>query len=161
MAPLVAASGLPVVLMHMQGTPKTMQRDPRYEDLLGEIHAFFEERIDAALAAGIARDRILLDPGIGFGKRFAHSFTLLRRLSEFRGLGCPVLVGTSRKGFLGSDRDLPPEDRLEGTLASLVFCVQGGARLLRVHDVAAAARAVRVAEGALGAPSGREGPHAS
>ncbi len=142
----VARAGVPVVLMHMQGTPRTMQQNPTYHNLIGEIGTFLARRRDAACAAGIAPGQILVDPGIGFGKRHRHNFEILARLDEFHTLGCPLLVGPSRKQFLGVPPDVPPEERLEGTLAALAFCVAGGAHIVRVHDVEAAVRAVRVAE---------------
>ena len=142
----VARAGVPVVLMHMQGTPRTMQQNPTYRDLIGEVGAFLSRRRDAACAAGIAPGQIVVDPGIGFGKRHRHNFEILARLDEFHTLGCPLLVGPSRKQFLGVPPDVPPEERLEGTLAALAFCVASGAHIVRVHDVEAAIRAVRVAE---------------
>ncbi len=144
MAETVAEAGVPVVLMHMLGTPKTMQQNPTYGNLIGEIRAFFEERREAACKAGIAPEQIVFDPGLGFGKRYCHNFEILCRLHEFHALNCPLMVGPSRKKFVGPN--LPPGERLEGTLAALAFCVAGGAHILRVHDVAAALRAVRVAE---------------
>jgi dihydropteroate synthase len=146
MADVVASAGVPVVLMHMQGTPKTMQQNPSYEDLIGEISAFLAERRDAAHSFGIPADRVVLDPGLGFGKTTAHNYEILARLREFHGLDCPLLVGPSRKGFVGAALNLPPEERLEGTLAALAFCAAGGAHILRVHDVEAAVRALSVAE---------------
>lgn len=146
MRPTIARAGVPVVLMHMKGTPKTMQQNPTYHDLIGEIWAFLAQRRDYACEGGIAKPQIVLDPGLGFGKRFAHNFEILARLAEFHSLGCPVLIGPSRKGFVGSPLNLPPHERLEGTLAALAFCVAGGAHIVRVHDVEAARRAVSVAE---------------
>ena len=146
MAETVAEAGVPVILMHMQGTPKTMQKNPTYTDLIGEIRDFLSQRRDAARSAGIAPDRIVLDPGLGFGKRIHHNFEILARLSEFHSLNCPLLVGPSRKGFVGAALGLPPPQRLEGTLAALAFCVAGGAHIVRVHDVEPAMRAIRVAE---------------
>ena len=146
MAGVVATTGVPVVLMHMQGTPKTMQQNPSYEDLIGEITTFLAERRDAARSAGIPADRIVLDPGLGFGKTTAHNFEILARLHELHGLDCPLLLGPSRKGFVGAALNLPPQERLEGTLAALAFCVAGGAHILRVHDVEAAVRALSVAD---------------
>ncbi len=146
MADVVAAAGASVVLMHMQGTPKTMQQEPSYEDLIGEISFFLAERRNAACSAGIPADRIVLDPGLGFGKTAAHNFQILARLREFHGLDCPLLMGPSRKGFVGASLNLPPRERLEGTLATLAFCVAGGTHVLRVHDVGAAVRVLSVAE---------------
>ena len=146
MAQTVAEAGVPVVLVHMQGTPRTMQQNPAYRNLIREIGAFLKERRDAALKVGIDRGQIVLDPGLGFGKRHRHNFEILGRLNEFHALSCPLLVGPSRKKFVGAALNLPPSDRLEGTLAALAFCVAGGAHILRVHDVEAALRAVKVAQ---------------
>ncbi len=146
MAQTVAEAGVPVVLMHMQGTPRTMQQNPTYRNLIREIGAFLKERRDAALKVGIDPAQIVIDPGLGFGKRHCHNFEILGRLNEFHPLNCPLLVGPSRKKFVGAALNLPSPDRLEGTLAALAFCVAGGAHILRVHDVEAALRAVKVAQ---------------
>jgi dihydropteroate synthase len=137
MAPLAAAAGAPVILMHMQGTPRDMQRDPHYGDLMGEITAFFRERLEFAVARGIPRELLVLDPGIGFGKTLEHNLELIRRLAEFRELGCPLLLGPSRKAFIGhlTGRPAGPE-RDVGTLAALAAGVQRGARIIRTHNVA-------------------------
>lgn len=137
MAPLVAAFGAPLVLMHMQGTPREMQREPHYHDLMGEITAFFRERLEFAVSQGIARERLVLDPGIGFGKTYAHNLEILRRLEVFLELGCPLLVGPSRKAFIGqiTGRPAGPE-RDVGTLAALLAALQHGARIVRTHNVA-------------------------
>jgi dihydropteroate synthase len=145
----VARSGAAVVLMHMQGTPRTMQVSPCYGDLLDEISAFLAERIRVAEAAGIPRESIIVDPGIGFGKTFEDNLVLLRRQEVFHELGRPLLLGFSRKAFLGRLLGLPPEERLEGTIAAAVLSVQLGAHILRVHDVGPVARAVRAAEAIL------------
>jgi len=150
MAGVVARSGAGVVLMHMKGTPATMQNAPHYADLIGEISAFLAERIRAAEAAGIPRERVIVDPGIGFGKSFEHNLELLRRQEAFLELGCPLLLGFSRKAFLGAILDLPPGERLEGTIAAAVISVAHGAHILRIHDVGPVARAVRSAEAILG-----------
>ena len=146
MAAVVADTGVPVVLMHMKGTPKTMQQDPVYDDLLGEIVSFLSDRRDAAVSAGVSPGRILVDPGFGFGKRPEHNYRLLGSLAEFHKLGCPLLVGPSRKQFVAAGSGLPPNERLEGTLAALAMSVMAGAHVVRVHDVAPAARAVRIAD---------------
>jgi dihydropteroate synthase len=136
MLALVAARGCDYVLMHMQGEPRTMQRDPRYDDVVSEVCEHLRERAAACLQAGIAASRILADPGIGFGKRLEHNLALLRRLPELRSLGLPLLVGVSRKSFLG---ELTGEEqasrRLGSTAAAVATCVRGGAEILRVHDV--------------------------
>lgn len=133
------------VIMHMRGTPKTMQSEPVYGDVVGEVKRFLAEQAAAARAGGV-RD-ISVDPGVGFGKTAAHNFEILRRLDEFQSLGCPVLVGPSRKSFLGS---LPGQQdtsgRLEGTLAAAVIAAMKGASVVRVHDVAACRRALQVAD---------------
>jgi dihydropteroate synthase len=146
MPKVVAESGAALVLMHMQGTPKTMQSNPTYDDLLGEVSTFLAEQRDRAIEAGIGAEKIVLDPGLGFGKGIHHNYELVARLEELHALGATLLVGPSRKGFTGAALGLPPEERLEGTLAALALCVRGGAHILRVHDVEAAVRAVRVAE---------------
>ena len=147
---VVARAGAGVVLMHMQGTPLTMQQSPRYDDLIGEIGDFLAERIRVAEAAGIPRERIVVDPGIGFGKSFDHNLEILRRQELFHRLGRPLLLGFSRKAFLGRILGLPPDERLEGTIAAAVLSVERGAHILRVHDVGPVARAVRSAEAILG-----------
>jgi len=150
------------VLMHMQGTPRTMQDRPGYEDVVGEIRAFFAARLDAARACGLPAESIVLDPGIGFGKRQQDNLALIDRLGAFADLGRPLLVGPSRKGFIGRVLDLSSaDDRLEGTIAAAVVAVLRGAHMLRVHDVRAVRRAVLVAEAiAGGAPAAAEAPGA-
>jgi len=152
MLPLCAASGVPVVLMHMQGTPATMQQDPRYTDVVTEVTEFLAERAQAAAEAGVAPDAIVLDPGIGFGKTVEHNCRLLRRLDLIAALGYPILVGVSRKGFFGGLLGgRGAEARLHGTAAAAALAVAGGARLLRVHDVGAMRDVVAVAEAVAGA----------
>jgi dihydropteroate synthase len=150
MAALCAERGPTVVLMHMLGNPRTMQRDPRYGDVVVEVREFLAERLDAAVAAGIAAERIWLDPGIGFGKTGAHNMELLRRLGELAALGRPLLVGTSRKSFIGKVDGSPPGERLGGTIASALLAASAGAEVLRVHDVAEVAQALAVAKAILG-----------
>ncbi|MBN2265077.1 MAG: dihydropteroate synthase, partial [Candidatus Aminicenantes bacterium] len=154
MAEVVARSGAALVLMHMKGTPPTMQDAPHYDDLFGEIGAFLAERVRAAEASGIARERVIVDPGIGFGKSFEHNLELLRGQAAFLALGRPLLLGFSRKAFLGAILDLPPGERLEGTIAAAVLSVERGAHILRVHDVGPVVRAVRSAEAILGPDGG-------
>jgi dihydropteroate synthase len=147
LAEMCAAHGAGLAVMHMRGTPRTMQVDPRYDDLLGEVRTRLETAVAAAEAAGMPSDAICVDPGIGFGKTLAHNLTLLRRLDAFRAIGKPILVGPSRKSFIGALLDqVPPAERLEGTLAACVMAAVAGAHIVRVHDVAAVRRAVRVAE---------------
>ncbi len=147
MAALVADAGCPVVLMHMLGEPKTMQREPRYDDVVGEVRHFLEERAGHADAAGVAAENIILDPGIGFGKTLAHNLTLLRRLDAIVGLGFPVLLGASRKRFLGSITGAEEaKGRVFGTVATTVLGYERGATHFRVHDVGANREALAVAQ---------------
>jgi dihydropteroate synthase len=150
MAPLCAERGATVVLMHMLGEPRTMQEDPRYEDVVAEVKAFLAERLAAATAAGIAEERVWLDPGIGFGKTAAHNMELLRRLGELRELGRPLVIGTSRKSFIGRVDGSAADERLGGTIASSVLAAAEGAEVLRVHDVAEMRQALAVAAAILG-----------
>jgi dihydropteroate synthase len=145
MLPLVAERGAGIVLMHMAGEPATMQASPRYGDVVGEVEAFLLGRAAAALAAGVARDRILLDPGIGFGKTAGHNVALLDALPRLAGHGYPVLVGVSRKSFLGSITGREVGARDAATAAAVALCAARGAAVVRVHDVAGAIDAVRVA----------------
>jgi dihydropteroate synthase len=145
MAEVVAETGVDCCLMHMLGEPRTMQRDPHYEDVVGEVRAFLEERLAFALAAGIEEERITLDPGIGFGKTVAHNLELLGRLDELVAIGPPVMVGPSRKSFLGRLTGRPVDERLAGTIAACVVAYSHGARVFRVHDVAPVADALVVA----------------
>ncbi len=136
MVDVVAAAGVDCCLMHMLGEPRTMQHDPRYDDVVSEVKAFLEQRMAFAVAHGVAEQRILLDPGIGFGKTTEHNLELLRRLDEIVALGRPVAIGTSRKSFLGKITAKPVEDRIAATIATNVFAYLRGARVFRVHDVA-------------------------
>jgi dihydropteroate synthase len=147
---LCAERGAGLVLMHMQGDPRTMQANPVYDDVVDEVKAFLAERLEAAVAAGVDEERIWLDPGIGFGKALEHNLELLRRLGELRELGRPLLVGASRKSFIGKIDGSPVDDRLGGTIASSVLAMAEGANVLRVHDVAEAAQAVAVGAAILG-----------
>ncbi len=149
MAEVVAASGASVILMHMRGTPETMQSLPAYADLFGEISAFLAERIEAARAAGIPAERIIVDPGIGFGKTAEDNLALIDGLGFLEALDRPVLVGASRKGFIGKALGLAPDDRLEGSLAAGVLSVAGGAHIVRVHDVRSTRRAADMADAIL------------
>lgn len=150
LAGVVAASGVECVLMHMQGTPETMQRAPQYEDVVDDINAFFEERLAFATKEGIAAERIWLDPGFGFGKTVEHNLTLLRRLDEFGRFGRPILVGTSNKSTIGAVLDTGPEDRDEGTAATVCVSILKGARCVRVHNVKAMARVAKMCDAILG-----------
>lgn len=142
---LMAASACPVVLMHAQGDPQTMQRAPDYADVLLDVYDWLEARIDACIAAGISRDRIILDPGIGFGKSLRHNLDLLNGISLFHGLGCPLLLGASRKNFIGAlAKEEVAEQRLGGSLAVAVHAAAQGVQLLRVHDVRDTVQALRL-----------------
>ncbi len=146
-AEIVAGSKAGLILMHMKGEPRTMQIDPRYDDLLGEVRLALAESVGVAERAGVPRERILIDPGIGFGKTVEHNLDLLRNASFFGGLGAGVLIGASRKIFIGKLLgDLPVDERLEGSIASAVAAVLAGAHAVRVHDVRATVRAVRIAD---------------
>jgi dihydropteroate synthase len=142
---LVADRGVDCCLMHMLGEPRTMQDDPRYDDVVDDVKAFLEERLKAATAAGIAEERIQLDPGIGFGKTLEHNLELLRRLDELTTLGRPIVIGTSRKSFLGRLTGRDVTERVHATVATSVIAFERGARVFRVHDVAATADALAVA----------------
>lgn len=146
MVGVVADSGAECCLMHMLGEPRTMQREPRYGDVVDDVKAFLEERLAFAVAAGVDERRVLLDPGIGFGKTVEHNLALLRRLPELVALGRPIVIGTSRKSFLGND---DPSRRLAGTIATNVLALERGASVFRVHDIAAVADALSVAAATL------------
>ena len=143
----VAAAGAGMVMMHMRGDPKTMQHAPSYGDVVAEVRAFLVERIAVAVAAGVDRDRLAIDPGIGFGKDLGHNLELLRSIGTLRDVGVPVVVGASRKRFVGELSGVgDPADRLEGSLAAAVWCATQGVEVVRVHDVGATARALRVVD---------------
>jgi dihydropteroate synthase len=145
LAGLVADRGLDCCLMHMLGEPRTMQLDPRYDDVVSDVKAFLEERLAAAVAAGVPEERIQLDPGIGFGKTLEHNLELLRRLDEIVAIGRPVVLGTSRKNFIGLLTGRDPGARAHGTVATCVLGLERGATVFRVHDVAAVADGLAVA----------------
>jgi dihydropteroate synthase len=151
MAGVVAERGAGCVLMHMLGEPRTMQRDPRYDDVVSEVKAFLEERLAFAMAEGVAEERVWLDPGIGFGKTVEHNLELLRRLDELVAIGRPVVIGTSRKSFLGKLAGGRAEgERLPGTIATNVIALERGASVFRVHDVAQVRDALAVAAATFG-----------
>jgi dihydropteroate synthase len=150
LAALCAARDCELVLMHMQGTPRTMQENPTYDDVVEDIKAFLSERIETAVSAGIAEERIWIDPGIGFGKTVEHNLELVRRLGELHELGRPILVGTSRKSFIGRITSREVGDRLGGTIASNVLALAAGADMVRVHDVVEVAQALTVADVVIG-----------
>ncbi|HWI95003.1 MAG TPA: dihydropteroate synthase [Solirubrobacterales bacterium] len=150
MAGLCAERGVGVVLMHMPGNPRTMQDDPRYDDVVDDVKAFLVERMVFAVGQGVDEERIWLDPGIGFGKTLEHNLELLRRLGELRELGRPLVVGTSRKSFIGKVDGSDVEDRIGGSIATSVLAAAEGADVLRVHDVAEMAQALAVTNAVLG-----------
>ena len=149
LAGLCADRGCELVLMHMLGDPRTMQEDPRYDDVVDDIKAFLAGRIEFAVAEGVEEERIWIDPGIGFGKTVDHNLELIRRLGEFRDLGRPILFGSSRKSFIGKLTGAGVDDRLGGTIASNLLAYVNGADVLRVHDVAPMRQALTVAEAIL------------
>ncbi len=151
MAEVVARGGAGLVVMHMQGTPATMQHRPAYDDVVREVRDHLAGCCTRARAAGVTQDALAIDPGIGFGKAIAHNYELLARLEEFGELGRPVLVGVSRKSFLGRELDLPADQRLEGGLAATAIAVFHGARIVRTHDITQTIRAVRIAAATLAA----------
>jgi len=149
LAGFVADRGLDCCLMHMLGEPRTMQADPRYDDVVDDVKAFLSERMEFAVAAGVAEERIQLDPGIGFGKTLEHNLQLLRRLDELTDLGRPLVIGTSRKSFLGKLTGRDVTERVPGTIATCVLALERGATVFRVHDVAEVADALKVAAATL------------
>ena len=143
------ASGLPVCLMHMQGSPATMQRAPEYTSVVDEVKDFLRQQLDRAMLGGIPKDRLLIDPGFGFGKALEHNLQLLNRLAELKELGVPILSGTSRKAMIAQVLDRAPGERLAGGLATVALAVERGARIIRVHDVAATVDVVRMTEAVI------------
>ena len=143
---LLAQSDIPVVLMHINGKPKTMQKNILYSDLISDMKRFFTKQSEYAINSGIKENNIIIDPGIGFGKTFDHNFTLLKRLKEFEDLGFPLLIGPSRKAFIGDVLNLPSNERVEGTIATIVAGILNGANIIRVHDVKEIKRATIVTE---------------
>jgi len=146
MLPLCAARGVPVILMHMRGTPRTMQDDTRYRDLLGEVVEFLRAAVERAVAAGVPGDKILVDPGIGFGKSPSGNLQILGDIAALRKVGQPVVVGASRKSFIGSVLDLRVAERLEGSLAVAAVAAWQGAHVIRAHDVTETVRVVRMVD---------------
>jgi dihydropteroate synthase len=141
---------VPINLMHIKGTPKNMQKDPWYEDVIGEITEYLKKSIKIACDAGIDSQKIIIDPGIGFGKRLENNLNILKNLKKFSILGCPILIGCSRKSFIGKILDVPVEERLEGSLAALAVAVMNGANIVRVHDVKESRRAAGLMDAILG-----------
>ena len=150
MASLVAKRNVPVIIMHIKGKPGDMQKNPNYDNLIKEIKAFFEVQIAIAKRARIDSGNIILDPGIGFGKRLEDNFEIIRELGQISTMGYPVLLGPSRKSFIGFTLDLPVEERIEGTLASITAGVINGARIVRVHDIRATRRTLTITEKIMG-----------
>ncbi len=147
-AEVVARGGIPVVLMHAQGDPQTMQDSPRYDDVLVDIYRWLEERIEAVVAAGVSRDHIIVDPGIGFGKSVAHNLELMNGLAIFHGLGCPILLGASRKRLIGAlSGEAPADERLGGSIALALKAAEQGVQIVRVHDVPETVQALKVWRG--------------
>ena len=146
MTGIVESLNVPIVIMHMKGNPQNMQLNPKYKDIVNEILDFFKIKIKIAIQSGINRSMIILDPGIGFGKTVEHNFELLSRLNEFNVLELPIMIGPSRKSFIGITLDLPPEDRVEGTAAAVSAGVMNGASIVRVHDVKSMKRVVKIIE---------------
>ena len=146
MTGIVESLNVPIVIMHMKGNPQNMQLNPKYKDIVNEILDFFKIKIKIAIQSGINRSMIILDPGIGFGKTVDHNFELLSRLNEFNVLELPIMIGPSRKSFIGITLDLPPADRVEGTAAAVSAGVMNGASIVRVHDVKSMKRVVKIIE---------------
>ncbi len=146
MLEVVASSGVSIFIMHMQGTPGTMQQAPRYRNLLRQISSYLKTGAERALSAGVSPDRVAIDPGLGFGKSYEDNYKIIAHLADFRDLGYPILIGPSRKTFVGIDFNLPPDQREEGSLAAFAMCAMAGANIIRVHDVQAARRALFVAD---------------
>jgi dihydropteroate synthase len=146
---VAAQNGVPVSLMHIQGTPRIMQEHPYYEDVIGEITFYLKESVQIAEDAGIDREKIIIDPGIGFGKRLEDNLNILKNLKRFSILNCPILIGCSRKSFIGNILNLPLEERLEGSLAALAVSVMNGVHMVRVHDVKESKRVVNLVDAIL------------
>jgi dihydropteroate synthase len=152
MAERIAARRIPLVIMHIRGTPRTMQKNPVYENLMEELISYFHRRIRFALEKGVQREQIIIDPGIGFGKTVEHNYSIIKHLRRFRRVKRPVMVGPSRKSFIGKVLDLPPGDRLEGTSAAVAASILNGAHILRVHDVKEMSRVARICDEFRSAP---------
>ncbi len=144
MVKVIAESDVGVVLMHIKGEPKTMQLNPTYENLMEELHIYFRERLKFVKENSIECERVVIDPGLGFGKRLIDNYTIIRRLAEFKTFGRPILAGPSRKSFVGVPFGFPPEERLEGTLGLLALLIEHGVNILRVHDILQAKRVTQL-----------------
>ncbi|MCK5578781.1 MAG: dihydropteroate synthase [Planctomycetes bacterium] len=143
---VIARHQVPVIIMHIKGTPRNMQTDPHYDNLITEIIDYFQERVNLARQAGIAGNQIVLDPGLGFGKTLTHNYEILNRLKEFQSLGHPLMIGPSRKSFIGKVLDVPPAERLAGTAAAVAAAVWQGIQFVRVHDVKEIRRVITICE---------------
>ena len=150
MAELISQKNVPIIMMHINGKPKLMQENPQYDNLIKYILHFFSRQLKLAQSAGIDSTKIILDPGLGFGKKVEHNFELIRKLPQICAMGFPVLVGPSRKSFIGEALNLPINDRIEGTMASITASVINGARIVRVHDIQKTRRTVTVTEKIMG-----------
>lgn len=146
MALVLAKHKSPVVVMHIKGTPKDMQKDPHYDDVIQEIYAYLENSVNLASQAGIEKEQVVIDPGIGFGKRLRDNYEIIRHLRKFEPIGCPILLGPSRKSFIGKILNLDVDQRLEGTAAAVAIGVYNGAHIVRVHDVKEMVRVCRIAD---------------
>jgi len=146
MSGVIARYGVSVIIMHIKGTPENMQKNPHYENVIDEIYDYLEDRASMAVSSGIGPEKIIIDPGIGFGKTLEHNLEIINKISEFKMMGYPVMMGMSRKSFIGGVLDLPVEERLEGSLAAAVYAAINGVNILRVHDVKETVRAVKVAK---------------
>jgi len=146
MAGIIAKSGVSLIIMHIKGAPENMQDNPQYDNVMDEIYDFLEDRANEAIESGIKREKIIVDPGIGFGKKLEHNLEILNKVSEFKMLGYPVMIGASRKSFIGNILDLPVSERLEGSIAAAVYSIINGVDILRVHDVRETIRAAEVAK---------------
>jgi dihydropteroate synthase len=150
LAPLVATTGAGIVLMHIRGTPRNMQQDPQYNNLLEDIRLYLQQSREMAVNAGVAGESIVIDPGIGFGKRTEHNFQIIQELASLAALNCPILVGPSRKSFIGNTLKLPVDQRVEGTAAAVTACILNGAHIVRVHDVKEMKRVAVIADAIRG-----------
>ena len=146
MGRVVAENGAGIVLMHMQGKPRTMQKNPQYRDVVSDVGRFLSSAVEKAVSAGVSRERIIVDPGIGFGKKTEHNLEIIKRLSELKALGQPILIGVSRKSVIGNVLDLPVDERLEGTAALVACAIWNGADMVRVHDVRYMRRVARMVD---------------
>jgi len=150
MASIVSTRKTPIILMHMQGSPQNMQLDPNYNNLIDDLIFFFKNKIEISNKAGISNNMIILDPGLGFGKHVEDNFEIIRELKQIKAMGYPILLGPSRKSFIGEALKLPVKERLEGTLASIAVGIINGAKIVRVHDVLETKRTVSIVEKLLG-----------